>query len=120
MAEDNLGRLIDREFRSRAVCSRRPILDTLVDVFGFFDGCDPALALRDSDGQLAGFPLNPQLHADRYQRLRPDRPSESDWEASVRYHLSATPPRGHGREIVALIRGRGQLVLRGIHHPEHA
>jgi hypothetical protein len=77
----------------------RPILDTLLDAFKFFDNCDPRLAERDSAGQLVGFPLVPLPLANRYRRLHPDSMSEHDWNLSERGRITAMPPGGVCREI---------------------
>ena len=48
----------------------RLVVDTLLDAVAFFAGCDPTVAARDSDGELACFPLPEFLPIDG-QRFHP-------------------------------------------------
>ena len=48
----------------------RLVVDTLLDAVAFFRECDPAVAARDSDGELACFPLPEFLPIDG-QRFHP-------------------------------------------------
>jgi hypothetical protein len=48
----------------------RLVLDTLLDALKFFMDCDPALAYREPDGELAGFPLPTHIFQG-YERLHP-------------------------------------------------
>jgi len=54
----------------KTVVGRRLVLDTLLDALKFFMDCDPALAYREPDGELAGFPL-PTYIFQGYERLDP-------------------------------------------------
>jgi hypothetical protein len=82
----------------------RPVMDTLLDAYKFFDMCDPALAEREANGQLTGFPMQPLPLVTRYRRLHPDWTSEADWDAKARRQVTAVAPTGYGREISGLLR----------------
>jgi hypothetical protein len=66
--------------------------------------CDPALAEREANGQLTGFPMQPLPLVTRYRRLHPDWTSEADWDAKARRQVTAVAPTGYGREISGLLR----------------
>jgi hypothetical protein len=91
----------------------RPIMDTLLDAYGFFDTCDPTLALRNAHGQLVGFPFPPLPVANRYRRLHPDWPSEHDWDVGLRGELTSKAPSGQDRHVVGVLRDGSSVVLCG-------
>ena len=88
-------------------------MDTLLDAYKFFDMCDAALAEREANGQLAGFPLQPLPLVTRYRRLHPDWPSEADWDAKARRQVMAVAPTGYGREISGLLRDDVDVIVCG-------
>jgi hypothetical protein len=76
----------------------RLVLDTLMDAFTFFDGCDPRLADRDGEGNLRGFPLAP-LPIAGYTRLAPDWPDQETVDHNIRERARDEIPAGVSREI---------------------
>lgn len=91
----------------------RVVLDTLMDAFAFFDGCDPRLADRDSEGKLRGFPLAPLPVAGDYRRLHPDWPNHETVDRNIRQLASDEVPAGREREITGRLNSPTGIVYCG-------
>lgn len=97
-----------------AALAGKPILDTLLDAFAFFEACDGRLVTRDGDGQLAGFPLRPLPIANRYRRLHPDWPSEEEWNLDERDRITNIPPGGLRRRVEGTASTADATLLCGV------
>ncbi|MEY9848335.1 hypothetical protein ABH940_005436 [Streptacidiphilus sp. BW17] len=88
------------------------IVETLLDAFAFFLRCDPTLALRRADGELAYFPLSPYTEHD-YERRHPDQPNRSEIALKVRRAAEDELPSGTSREILYRLTSDGVPVYCG-------
>lgn len=93
----------------RAAVGGHLVIETLLDAFAFFMRCDPTLARRRTDGELAYFPLPPYTSHD-YERRHPEQPNRSVIETKVRHAAVDTPPSGDCREILYRLTSDGVPV----------
>jgi hypothetical protein len=82
--------------------SGRLVLDTLFDVFAFFDKCDPRLAPR-ADKQIVGFPIPPLPIVAGYYRMHPDWPTHEEVELEILARAKKNLPAGQSRTVVGTI-----------------
>lgn len=92
----------------------RPVLDSLLDAFAFFERCDSRVVNRDAGGQIPGFPLAPLPIANRYRRLHPDWLSERDWNATERDRITSVRPGGAHRSVEGYVTHTDGLLLCGV------
>ena len=96
----------------------RLVLDTLMDAFDYFDGCDDRLADRDGEGKLRGFPLAP-LPVPGYVRLAPDWPDQETVDHNMRTGVREEVPAGTLREITGFLCTPAGYVFCGYTRLEH-
>lgn len=101
-----------------SAASGRLILDTLMDAFDFFDGCDSRLADRDDEGNLRGFPLAP-LPVAGYTRLMPDWPDQETVDRNIRAEVRRQVPAGASREITGWLATPVGIVYCGYTEADH-